>query len=263
MRHTRRNTLVTLAATGGALAMAAGYAHADSDASGVAANSPGAVSGNAVQLPVDLPVSVCGNTINVVGLLNPAFGNGCANKGGDGNSHKDKPGTAHGKPGTQGGQSGTHNGGGNGSSAEGATTNSPGLISGNGIQLPVDLPVNVSGNSVGVVGILNPVFGNASSNGGDRTPPTPTPQKPKPPQHEEEEPTTPPTPDEAVPVPHPAPEADKPAPQPETETAAQPELAETGASAGLLGVGAPAALGLALGGAVLYRRFRPTAGARA
>ncbi|PRH77227.1 hypothetical protein C6N75_21420, partial [Streptomyces solincola] len=224
MRHTRRNTLVTLAATGGALALASGYAHADSDASGAAANSPGAVSGNAVQLPVDVPVSVCGNTINVVGLLNPAFGNGCANKGGDhGGSHKDKPGTAHGKP-------GTHNGGGNGNggaSADGVTANSPGVISGNGIQLPVDLPVNVSGNSVGVVGILNPVFGNASSNGGEKTPPTPQ----KPPQVEEEEPTTPPAPDEAVPVPLPAPEVEEAAPQPEPQLD-RPELAETGAGAG-------------------------------
>lgn len=29
-----------------------------------------------------MPVNVCGNTINVVGLLNPAFGNTCVNGGG-------------------------------------------------------------------------------------------------------------------------------------------------------------------------------------
>ena len=46
---------------------------------GAAAGSPGVLSGNTVQVPVHVPVNVCGNTVNVVGLLNPAFGNHCAN----------------------------------------------------------------------------------------------------------------------------------------------------------------------------------------
>ncbi|MGW2211842.1 chaplin [Streptomyces sp. NPDC001781] len=46
---------------------------------GAAANSPGVASGNVIQVPVDVPVNLCGNTIDVVGLLNPAFGNICAN----------------------------------------------------------------------------------------------------------------------------------------------------------------------------------------
>lgn len=54
-------------------------AFADSGAAGGAANSPGVVSGNAFQIPVHIPVNLCGNTINVVGLLNPAFGNTCFN----------------------------------------------------------------------------------------------------------------------------------------------------------------------------------------
>lgn len=44
-------------------------------AHGVAAHSPGVVSGNVIQVPVDVPVNVVGNTVNVIGLLNPAFGN--------------------------------------------------------------------------------------------------------------------------------------------------------------------------------------------
>lgn len=51
-----------------------------SGAQGAAINSPGVVSGNVVQVPVEVPVNVCGNTINVVGLLNPATGNTCINK---------------------------------------------------------------------------------------------------------------------------------------------------------------------------------------
>nr|WP_260333664.1 chaplin [Streptomyces sp. REN17] len=61
-----------------ALGMAA-PAFADADAQGAAVGSPGVLSGNVVQVPVHVPVNVCGNTVNVVGLLNPAFGNVCVN----------------------------------------------------------------------------------------------------------------------------------------------------------------------------------------
>ncbi len=37
--------------------------------------SPGVGSGNAVQVPVHVPVNVVGDSVNVIGLLNPAFGN--------------------------------------------------------------------------------------------------------------------------------------------------------------------------------------------
>ncbi|WP_051902212.1 chaplin [Streptomyces xanthophaeus] len=58
---------------------AAGVAAADAGAHGVAAGSPGVLSGNLIQVPVHIPVNVCGNTVNVIGLLNPAFGNTCVN----------------------------------------------------------------------------------------------------------------------------------------------------------------------------------------
>jgi hypothetical protein len=48
-------------------------------AEGKAVNSQGVVSGNVVQAPAHVPVNVCGNTINVVGGLNPAHGNTCVN----------------------------------------------------------------------------------------------------------------------------------------------------------------------------------------
>ncbi|MFD0279161.1 chaplin [Kitasatospora sp. NPDC127111] len=69
------------AATGGLLLAAAGVAsaHGGAVADGVAAGSPGVVSGNQVQIPVHIPVNVCGNTVSVIGVLNPAFGNHCAN----------------------------------------------------------------------------------------------------------------------------------------------------------------------------------------
>ncbi|KIF74878.1 chaplin [Streptomyces sp. 150FB] len=62
-----------------AVAGASGVALADSGAQGAAIGSPGVLSGNVVQVPIHLPVNVCGNTIDVIGLLNPAFGNVCVN----------------------------------------------------------------------------------------------------------------------------------------------------------------------------------------
>ncbi|MFR9727061.1 chaplin [Streptomyces sp. MS19] len=54
-------------------------AAADSDAHGVAAGSPGVLSGNVVQIPVSVPINVCGNSIDIIALLNPAAGNVCIN----------------------------------------------------------------------------------------------------------------------------------------------------------------------------------------
>ncbi len=65
----------------GIVAAGAGTAMASAGAEGVAAGSPGVASGNNVQVPVHVPVNLCGNSIDVIGLLNPAFGNSCANVG--------------------------------------------------------------------------------------------------------------------------------------------------------------------------------------
>ncbi|MET7987807.1 MULTISPECIES: chaplin ChpH [unclassified Streptomyces] len=66
-------------ATSGLVLAGAGLAVADSGAQGAAVGSPGVASGNVIQVPVHVPVNVCGNTVSVIGLLNPAFGNTCFN----------------------------------------------------------------------------------------------------------------------------------------------------------------------------------------
>ncbi|MFD9271509.1 chaplin [Streptomyces goshikiensis] len=76
------------AATGAVLAGGAGIAAADATAEGAAIGSPGVLSGNLVQVPVHIPVNLCGNTVNIVGLLNPAFGNTCINASGSDGHHK-------------------------------------------------------------------------------------------------------------------------------------------------------------------------------
>ncbi|MEV6486328.1 chaplin [Streptomyces sp. NPDC051576] len=227
MKRVTRNGVIAFAAASGAMAVA-GPAFADSVADGTAAGSPGVISGNTVQLPVHVPVNVCGNTVNVVGLLNPAAGNRCANEGGA------KKGRGGENP---DGPSG-------GAAAQGDGKDSPGVLSSNGVQLPIHLPVNVSGNSVNVVGVGNPSVGNQSGNtSGDHPrhhPPRPTPEPPAPSK------------------PHPAPEPGAQMEPHHTSPAAEASLAHTGADDILPAAATSAAL--LLGGAALYRRFRPRAG---
>ncbi|MFJ4683638.1 chaplin [Streptomyces sp. NPDC091377] len=76
MKNLKKAAAVTMVA-GGLMAAGAGMASATDGAlaHGTAAGSPGAVSGNVIQVPVDVPVNAVGNSVNVIGVLNPAFGN--------------------------------------------------------------------------------------------------------------------------------------------------------------------------------------------
>ncbi|MFJ5263185.1 chaplin [Streptomyces sp. NPDC088387] len=222
MKRVTRNGVIAVAAASGAMAVAfpgqAAFAAGGSGADGSATGSPGLISGNTIQLPVHVPVNVCGNTVNVVGLLNPAAGNSCANKSADEGKKKGAPA---------------------GAAARGAEQGSPGVLSGNGVQLPVHLPVNITGNSVNVVGVGNAATGNESVN-------NPGPAKPEQPVRPER--------------PEPRPTPPRHAPEPTTRPVTPPApsaLAQTGAETTL-----PTAIGagaLVLGGAALYRRYRPRA----
>jgi hypothetical protein len=74
-----KQALVLSAVAAGLALTGAGVASADAGAVGVASNSPGFLSGNLIQVPVHVPVNICGNSVNVIALLNPAFGNTCVN----------------------------------------------------------------------------------------------------------------------------------------------------------------------------------------
>ncbi|MFE7935402.1 chaplin [Streptomyces sp. NPDC057456] len=74
-----KKAAVALTVAGIAAGASAGAAVADAGAEGAAVKSPGVASGNVVQIPVHVPINLCGNTINLVGVLNPAFGNTCIN----------------------------------------------------------------------------------------------------------------------------------------------------------------------------------------
>ncbi|MET8811486.1 chaplin [Streptomyces sp. NPDC004549] len=75
-------SIATTALLAGSLALAgttAAHAADPDPVTGTAVGSPGVASGNVIQVPVEIPVNLCGNTIDIVGLLNPAFGNACVN----------------------------------------------------------------------------------------------------------------------------------------------------------------------------------------
>ncbi|WP_093694836.1 chaplin [Streptomyces sp. 2231.1] len=237
MRRATRNRVIALAAASGAMAVAlpasAAFAADGSNADATAAGSPGLASGNSLQVPVSVPVNVCGNTADVVGLLNPAAGNTCTNTGG---AHADGAGSLSGSASSDDAGSGSGSASSSkGASAHGRVTDSPGVLSGNGLQLPIDLPVNVSGNSINAVGVGNPVFGNQSVNGDDR---------PSVPRHipsSKPRATKPPTLTRSHPVPHPH--------------WASPTLAHTGTDLTTPAIAGSAAL--LLTGGLLYRRCRP------
>ncbi|MEV0276026.1 chaplin [Streptomyces sp. NPDC050610] len=271
MRQVARKGLITVAAASGVLAATGGYANADSGARGGASQSPGVLSGNSVQVPLHVPVNACGNTVSVIGLLNPTTGNKCANGSGHHHGHGGKPG-GHG-----------------GAVAHGGNHHSPGIGSGNGLQVPIDVPVNACGNTANVVGLGNSTTGNDCANPegpGHRPTVPPEPQHPGQPHHPNQpghphnpghhpghhpqEPGhsshTPPTGRAIPPNPNTNP---KPNPNPGEQgsgmsrvhdvapsphTVGVEELAETGA--GQLGTVIPVGAGLLLGGAVLYRRSR-------
>ncbi|MFF3348111.1 chaplin ChpE [Streptomyces sp. NPDC002779] len=77
MKNLKKAAAVTMVA-GGLIAAGAGMASATDGgalADGKAVGSPGVGSGNVVQAPVHVPVNAVGNSVTVIGALNPAFGN--------------------------------------------------------------------------------------------------------------------------------------------------------------------------------------------
>ncbi|MBD0418406.1 DUF320 domain-containing protein, partial [Streptomyces sp. TRM S81-3] len=198
---------------------------------GTTEDSSGVVAGNNIQVPVSAPVNVCGNSVDVVGALNDAYGNSC------GNVTREE--------GTYGSSSDSST---SGARAVGTAEDSYGLLAGNNVQLPVSVPVNVCGNTVDVASVLNEAYGNSCGNT--------TGWSPEPGYGTEEE--TPACDDCEAP-----PATSTPAPPTRVSDntppagGEAPQLAETG-SEGML-VASVAGAALLTGGAMLYRRGRAAA----
>ncbi|GGX09882.1 hypothetical protein GCM10010297_34300 [Streptomyces malachitofuscus] len=205
--------------------------------------SPGVGSGNNVQAPIHAPVNACGNTVNGLAAANGAYDNTCANLSDDGEAHdsdKSADRSVDSSSYTESTSGTSHSGSDGGAHAVGAAKGSPGVLSGNVIQAPIDLSLNACGNSVNLVGLFNDANGNTCVNE------TVHEEEEKEKEKEKETPEpptkvkTPPTPAEEPPA--------------EEEPGYPPHLAETG-SDGLMAASAAGAV-LITGGAMLYRRGR-------
>ncbi|MYR44844.1 chaplin, partial [Streptomyces sp. SID5910] len=139
MRQTLSRGVFAAAAATGILSLSGTPALADSIAVGATDDASGLLSGNNVQAPIDVPVNVCGNTIGVLAVGNGTHGNECGN--------------------------GSHGSGPAGAQAVGHTEDASGIASGNNIQAPVHVPVNLCGNAVNVLAVGNDTHGNDCGNG--------------------------------------------------------------------------------------------------
>lgn len=181
-------------------------AHADTAATGGTTHSPGVGSGNLIKLPINAPINVCGNQLDVIGILDSVTGNSCENHGSGATSasggSSDSPGVGSGNLiqvpinapinicgnqldvigiGDRDQGNSCENHGGGTTSASGGSSNSPGIVAGNVLQVPINAPVNVCGNQLDVVGVLNSVLGNTCENNGHGKPPHPSPSPTSPP----------------------------------------------------------------------------------
>ncbi|WP_314173239.1 chaplin [Streptomyces winkii] len=232
MRQVTRKGLITVAAAGGVLAtFSGGTAFADTGAHAATGNSSGVLSGNAVQAPVSVPVNVCGNTVSVLGTLNSSSGS-CADSGS--------------------------------ARTSGSARGSEGIGSGNQVQAPVNVPVNVCGNGISALSTNTSASGCGDS---EATPPGDEPDNPGPDNPGTDDPDPDNPCDDSCPD---NPGDDNPgsenpgggsddsdvAPASDVRTQSEPaagELAHTGAG-DMIGVAAPLSAGLLIGGFVLYRR---------
>lgn len=204
MHYSTKRRVVLGMTTGGLLMTGLGMsnAHADTTATGNTAHSPGVGSGNLIQLPINAPINVCGNQLDVIGILDSVTGNFCENHGSDATAASGKsagsPGVGSGNliqvpinapinicgnqldvigiGNTDHGNSCENHGGGS-TSAAGGSNGSPGIGAGNVIQVPINAPINACGNQVDVIGILDSVTGNSCENGNHDhgKPPVPSP----------------------------------------------------------------------------------------
>ncbi|WP_406330137.1 chaplin [Streptomyces sp. NBC_00203] len=244
MRQTlSRGVFAAAAAATGILSLYGSAAFADTHAAGTAEDSPGVLSGTSVQVPVEVPVNLCGNTVDAVAALNHTFGNSC-----DNTSDKTEEGSL--EPSSDASSvsgdrtADTH--------AAGVAEDSPGLLSGNSVQVPIEVSLNACGNSVDAGAAFNYALGNSCDNGSygddgygteEETPPPPSASQ-----------TPPPT---RTPTPTPPPTRASETPPPAVEQPGKPPtLAETGS--GALAAASTAGAALIAGGVMLYSRRRFT-----
>jgi hypothetical protein len=110
-----RKSLKVGVLSAGIILFAGGAAQADTS------DNDGALTGNQILADIDVPINVCGNAIGVLGDAEAA----CSITGGSGGS---------------------------GGTDELTTSDNSGLGNGNQVDVPVEIPINICGNAIGVLG---------------------------------------------------------------------------------------------------------------
>ncbi len=263
--------MVVAAAATGMLSLYGSQALADTGAQGAAQHSAGVLSGNTVQVPVNVPVNVCGNSVDAAAALNPAFGNSCANESAPTNDG----GVRHGSP--QGGSDTSEHSPGSHTVLPGGHPDVPGLPGERG-GLPGGpagdhtLPSTQGGTDHtkpsprhGGDHTQAPSYGGGSHTaspgygGDDHTTPPPYGGygKPTPPSYGDDHTTPPPYGGHDHPTPPPYGGEDWTPPHHGSHHPGQPpSLAHTGADSGTLFAASAASAALIAGGTILYRRGR-------
>ncbi|MFF7237242.1 chaplin family protein [Streptomyces collinus] len=298
MRQTLSKGMVVAAAATGMLSLYGSQALADTGAQGAAQHSAGVLSGNTVQVPVDVPVNVCGNSVDAAAALNPAFGNSCANgsvQSGDGGvrhggpqggwdtsertsgGHPDVPGVPGDRGGFPGGPTGDHT---MPSSHDGSDHTMPSPHRGGTDHTKA--PSYGGGSHTAPPGYGDdhttpPPYGGPSSPpsyGDDHTTPPPYggSDKPTPPSYGDDHTTPPPYGGSDKPTPPPYGGGDHTTPPPyggddwtpphhgSHHPGRPPSLAHTGADSGTILGASAASAALIAGGTILYRRGRGASG---
>uniref|UniRef100_UPI001891E8C0 chaplin n=2 Tax=Catenulispora pinisilvae TaxID=2705253 RepID=UPI001891E8C0 len=196
-----RKGLLLSAATGTLVMGYAGTAAAQDSATtrGAASDSPGAVSGNVAQVPADVPVQVCGDAGAAGGAVVGSRDNACRTddtKAEATGYAADSPGAISGNVGSVAGDVPVQACGlaagalsadvtshdndcvddGTFAKAFGAAADSPGLVSGNVLQLSADVPVQACGDSAALLGFGVGAKDNHCVNGGPQMSPPPPPE---------------------------------------------------------------------------------------
>jgi hypothetical protein len=135
MHGIAKRGLALVAATSGIVLGGAAFASADTGAITTATTSysGGAVAGWAAQVPVDVPVNICGNSVEALAFKEMVHGTTCTNN----------------KP---------------GATATATTTRSGGLGAGNTAQVAANVPVNICGNTVAGAAVKNDYEGSTCTN---------------------------------------------------------------------------------------------------
>jgi hypothetical protein len=79
LRKTLSRGAFAAAAATGMLSLSCSSALADTHAAGATQDAPGVLSGNVVRVPIEVPVNLCGITVNGVAAFNGVFPDSCGN----------------------------------------------------------------------------------------------------------------------------------------------------------------------------------------